>query len=106
MSKNWTPIDINLESNWIWTFLFLYSIIYLAVDTKLKIKWDMWCKIENLIETKCFTEICILFFTRNEFLNITPLTYFICFTPWHVLFYFIIMVNTLAYHWSIANVPI
>ena len=77
----------NLESNWIWTLLFLYSIIYLAVGTKLKIKWDKWCKIENLIEPKSFAEICILFFTCNEFLNITLLTYFIC-LPLACLFLF------------------
>ena len=36
----------NLESNWIWTLRFLHSI-----DTKLKIKWDTWRRIENPIKT-------------------------------------------------------
>ena len=36
----------NLESNWIWTLQFLYSIIHLV--QKLKIRWDMQHKIENL----------------------------------------------------------
>ena len=37
----------NLEFNWIWTIKFLHSIIHLA--QKLKIRWDMWHKIKNLI---------------------------------------------------------
>ena len=37
----------NLEPNWIWTFPFLYLIIHLV--QKLKIRWDMWHKIENPI---------------------------------------------------------
>ena len=37
----------NLEPNWIWTFPFLYLIIHLV--QKLKIRWDMWYKIENPI---------------------------------------------------------
>ena len=38
----------NLESNWIWNFLFLHSKINL--EQKLNIKWDMWHKIEKQIE--------------------------------------------------------
>ena len=38
----------NLESNSIWTFLFLHSKINL--EQKLKIKWEMWYKIEKPIK--------------------------------------------------------
>ena len=46
MVKNWTPIEIQLDLD------FLIFTLYNLLGTKLKIKWDMLCKIENRIQLK------------------------------------------------------
>ena len=47
--KSKLQLKSNLEFNWIWTSIFTFNNSF---GTKLKIKWDTWCKIENLIKLK------------------------------------------------------
>ena len=48
MAENWTPIEIQVRIK-----LDLDSLIFTlnnSLDTKLKIKWNMWRKIDNSIK--------------------------------------------------------
>ena len=47
--KSKLQLKSNLEFNWIWTSIFTFNNSF---GTKLKIKWDTWRKIENLIKLK------------------------------------------------------
>ena len=47
--KSKLQLKSNLEFNWIWTLIFTFNNSF---GTKLKIKWDTWRKIENLIKLK------------------------------------------------------
>ena len=77
----WHEIELklkfNLESNWIWTLRFLHSIIHF-VQNKIKIRWDLWCKIENPIKSNLiFFEFWLyiyIYIKEDEILRSLPIS--------------------------------